>query len=61
MIARAGLTKILLTEDTAAMIDLEISEGVAFITLNTPATRNALNNELAVRRPSSRPSGGYDE
>jgi enoyl-CoA hydratase/carnithine racemase len=47
MIARAGLTEILLTEDTAAMIDLEISEGVAFITLNTPATRNALNNELA--------------
>jgi enoyl-CoA hydratase/carnithine racemase len=60
MIARAGLTEILLTEDTAAMIDLEI-RGVAFITLNTPATRNALNNELAVRRPSSRPSGGYDE
>ena len=29
------------------MIDLEISEGVAFITLNAPATRNALNNELA--------------
>ncbi len=30
-----------------AMIDLEISEGVAFITLNAPATRNALNHELA--------------
>src|SRR5260370_31256564 len=29
------------------MIDLEISEGVAFITVNAPATRNALNNELA--------------
>ena len=29
------------------MIDLEISEGVAFITLNAPATRNALNSELA--------------
>ena len=29
------------------MIDLEITEGVAFITLNAPATRNALNNELA--------------
>jgi len=24
------------------MIDLEITEGVAFITLNAPATRNAL-------------------
>jgi enoyl-CoA hydratase/carnithine racemase len=31
------------------MIDLEISEGVAFITLNAPATRNALNNELAAQ------------
>ena len=31
------------------MIDLEITEGVAFITLNTPATRNALNNELAAQ------------
>ena len=31
------------------MIDLEISEGVAFITLNAPATRNALNDELAAR------------
>ena len=29
------------------MIDLEITDGVAFITLNAPATRNALNNELA--------------
>jgi len=29
------------------MIDLEISDGVAFITLNAPATRNALNNEIA--------------
>jgi enoyl-CoA hydratase len=29
------------------MIDLEIADGVAFITLNAPATRNALNNELA--------------
>ena len=29
------------------MIDLEITEGVAFITVNAPATRNALNNELA--------------
>ena len=29
------------------MIDLEITEGVAFSTLNVPATRNALNNELA--------------
>src|SRR5215467_1723559 len=29
------------------MIDLEISKGVAFITVNAPATRNALNNELA--------------
>ena len=29
------------------MIDLAISDGVAFITLNAPATRNALNNELA--------------
>src|ERR1700720_3249328 len=26
------------------MIDLEIADGVAFITLNAPATRNALNN-----------------
>lgn len=31
------------------MIDLEISEGVAFITVNAPATRNALNNELAAQ------------
>jgi enoyl-CoA hydratase len=31
------------------MIDLEIAEGVAFITLNAPATRNALNNELAAQ------------
>ena len=29
------------------MIDLEITDGVAFITVNAPATRNALNNELA--------------
>ena len=29
------------------MIDLEIIEGVAFITLNAPATRNALSNEMA--------------
>jgi enoyl-CoA hydratase len=29
------------------MIDFEVSDGVAFITLNAPATRNALNNELA--------------
>ena len=29
------------------MIDLEIADGVAFITLNAPATRNALNNALA--------------
>src|SRR5207248_813590 len=29
------------------MIDLEVTDGVAFITLNAPATRNALNNELA--------------
>jgi enoyl-CoA hydratase len=29
------------------MIDLKISDGVAFITLNAPQTRNALNNELA--------------
>ena len=29
------------------MIDLKISDGVAFITLNAPATRNALNNEIA--------------
>src|ERR1700734_121882 len=29
------------------MIDLEVHNGVAFITLNAPATRNALNNELA--------------
>ena len=29
------------------MIDLEITEGIAFITVNAPATRNALNNELA--------------
>src|SRR2546421_12819870 len=31
------------------MIDLEIAEGVAFITLNAPATKNALNNELAAQ------------
>src|SRR5712691_10111722 len=31
------------------MIDLEITEGVAFITLNAPATRNALNDELAAQ------------
>src|ERR1700751_4320458 len=31
------------------MIDLEITEGVAFITVNAPATRNALNNELAAQ------------
>jgi len=29
------------------MIDLEVHNGIAFITLNAPATRNALNNELA--------------
>ncbi len=29
------------------MIDLEITERVAFITVNAPATRNALNSELA--------------
>jgi enoyl-CoA hydratase len=29
------------------MIDLEIADGVASITINAPATRNALNNELA--------------
>jgi enoyl-CoA hydratase len=29
------------------MIDLKITDGVAFITLNAPATRNALNNEIA--------------
>jgi enoyl-CoA hydratase len=29
------------------MIDLDISEGIAFITIKAPATRNALNNELA--------------
>jgi enoyl-CoA hydratase len=29
------------------MIDLKISDGVAFLTLNAPQTRNALNNELA--------------
>ncbi len=29
------------------MIDLEITDGVALITVNAPATRNALNNELA--------------
>jgi enoyl-CoA hydratase len=29
------------------MIDLEVTDGVAFITINAPATRNALNNELA--------------
>src|ERR1035441_5117822 len=29
------------------MIDLEIRQGLAFIPLNAPATRNALNNELA--------------
>ena len=33
--------------DTEPMIDLKISDGVAFITLNAPATRNALNNEIA--------------
>ena len=32
------------------MIDLEITDGVAFITRNAPATRNALNNELAGTR-----------
>ncbi len=31
------------------MIDLDITEGVAFITLNAPATRNALNDELAAQ------------
>ena len=31
------------------MIDLEITDGVAFITVNAPATRNALNNELAAQ------------
>jgi enoyl-CoA hydratase len=31
------------------MIDLEVTDGVAFITINAPATRNALNNELADR------------
>ena len=45
------------------MIDLEITDGVAFITLNAPATRNALNNELAglvrrgLRRGRPRPAG----
>jgi len=29
------------------MIDLKITDGVAFITLDAPATRNALNNEIA--------------
>jgi enoyl-CoA hydratase len=29
------------------MIDLKITDGVAFVTLNAPATRNALNNEIA--------------
>ena len=41
------------------MIDLEITEGVAFTTLNAPATRNALNNELAAHFVArSRWSGG---
>jgi enoyl-CoA hydratase/carnithine racemase len=44
------------------MIDLEIAEGVAFITLNAPATRSALNVELAaqfvgLRRGRPRPEG----
>jgi enoyl-CoA hydratase/carnithine racemase len=30
------------------MIDLEITDGVAFITVNAPATRNALD-EVAIR------------
>jgi enoyl-CoA hydratase/carnithine racemase len=38
------------------MIDLEITEGVAFITVNAPATRNALNNELAAQFAGSRNS-----
>jgi enoyl-CoA hydratase len=33
--------------EEVTVIDLEISDGVAFITLNAPATGNALNNELA--------------
>ena len=40
------------------MIDLEITDGVAFITVNAPATRNALNNELPASssRPVTRPT-----
>ena len=30
-----------------ALIDLDISAGVAYLTINAPATRNALNHELA--------------
>jgi len=42
------------------MIDLEIADGVAVITLNAPATRNALNEEMAGQLVAACDEAGRD-